>query len=111
MRGSLAAIARLSAAAAAVLALVLPASAHPTSIELAAKFARGEYMAAASEAETVAGADDLAFAARALLAFCMTGEQEPDAAIIDRASRDAEAALKLEPDHGEGQLQLASHSR
>ena len=107
MRGSLAAIVRLSAAAAAVLAHVLPASAHPTSIELAAKFARGEYMAAASEAETAAGADDLAFAARALLAFCMTGEQEPDAAIIDRASRDAEAALTLEPDHGEGRLQLA----
>jgi len=83
------------------------ASAHPTSVELAAKFARGEYMAAAQEAEAAAGADDLAFAARALLAYCMTGTQEPDAGIVERASKDAEAALKIEPDHEEGQLQLA----
>lgn len=107
MRGSLAAIGRLTAASAAALAFVLPASAHPTSTELAAKFARGEYMAAASEAESAAGADDFAFAARALLAYCMTGTQEPDAVIVERASRDAEAALKLDPEHGEGQLQLA----
>ena len=88
MRGSLAAIVRLTAASAAVLAFVLPASAHPTSTELAAKFARGEYMTAASEAEAAAGADDLAFAARALLAYCMTGTQEPDAVIVERRSRD-----------------------
>ena len=107
MRGSPAALGRFTAAAAALLAFALPASAHPTSIELAAKFARGEYMAAASDAEAAASADDLAFAARALLAYCMTGTEEPDAAIVDRASKDAEAALKLEPAHEEGQLQLA----
>lgn len=91
----------------ATLLFALPAAAHPTSSELAAKFARGEYMAAARDAETAAGPDDLAFAARALLAFCMTGTQEPDAAIVERASKDAEAALKLDPAHDEGRLQLA----
>lgn len=93
--------------AAAVAALAWPACADPTSGELAAKFARGEYMAAAKEAEAAAGADDLAFAARALLAHCMTGASQPDAAIVERASRDAEAALRIEPDHEEGKLQLA----
>ncbi len=70
-------------------------------------FARGDYMAAAQEAEADAGADDLAFAARALLAYCLTGAGEPDDAIVERASRNAEAALKLEPAHEEGRLQLA----
>ncbi|MDP3494846.1 MAG: hypothetical protein Q8R82_17175 [Hyphomonadaceae bacterium] len=107
MRDSRSALACWTAAAAAMAMLAPLASAHPTSVELAAKFARGEYMAAASEAEAAASADDLAFAARSLLAYCMTGTQEPDAAIIERASRDAEAALKIKPDHEEGQLQLA----
>jgi tetratricopeptide (TPR) repeat protein len=84
-----------------------PAFAHPTSPELAGRFSRGEYLEAAQQAEAAAGADDLAFAARALLAHCMTGESEPDAAVIDRASKDAEAALKIDPGHEEGQLQLA----
>lgn len=87
--------------------LAPPALGHPTSIELTARFKRGEYMEAAREAEAAAGADDLAFAARALLAHCMTGTGEPDAAIVDRASRDAEAALRIDPRHEEGRLQLA----
>jgi hypothetical protein len=87
--------------------LAPPALGHPTSSELAARFTRGEYMEAAREAEAAAGADDLAFAARALLALCMTGTKEPDAAIVDRASRDAEAALRIDPRHEEGRLQLA----
>lgn len=97
----------LLAALVASLLLALPAHAHPTSSELAGKFARGEYLTAAADAETAAGADDLAFAARALLAHCMTGISEPDAALVDRAARDAEAALKEEPGHEEAQLQLA----
>ena len=97
----------LPAALAASLLLALPAHAHPTSPELAGKFARGEYLTAAADAETAAGADDLAFAARALLAHCMTGNSEPEMAIVDRAARDAEAALKEEPGHEEAQLQLA----
>jgi tetratricopeptide (TPR) repeat protein len=93
----------------AFMAAILAASAlaHPTSAELNSKFTRGDYMEAAKEAEAAAGADDLAFAARALLAHCMTGTEEPDAGIVDRASKDAEAALKIDPRHEEGQLQLA----
>jgi hypothetical protein len=88
-------------------ALAGPAAAHPTSAELAGRFARGDYMEAARQAEEAAGADDLAFAARSLLAHCMTGTREPDVAIVDRASRDAEAALRIDPTHEEGRLQLA----
>lgn len=85
----------------------LPAFAHPTSSELAEKFARGEYMAAATRAEAMAGPDDFAFAARALLAQCMTGAAAVDPLLVERATRDAEAALKLDPAHEEGRLQLA----
>jgi hypothetical protein len=106
MRGLSGAIGVLFASAAFALAAA-SAYAHPTSVELRAKFTRGEYMEAAQQAEASADADDLAFAARALLAHCMTGSSEPDAAIVDRASKDAEAALKLEPEHEEGRLQLA----
>jgi cytochrome c-type biogenesis protein CcmH/NrfG len=107
MRTSGSAPGRLTAALVLAAALAAPAFAHPTSSELAAKFARGEYMLAAQEAEIAAGADDFAFAARALLAHCMTGTSAPDAAIIERASKDAETALKLDPSHEEGRLQLA----
>jgi tetratricopeptide (TPR) repeat protein len=78
-----------------------------SSPEFAEMYARGNYLAVASAAEASAGADDLAFAARALLAHCMTGTSDPDPAILDRASKDAEAALKIDPAHEEGQLQLA----
>ena len=78
-----------------------------SSPELAEMYARGNYMAVASQAEAAASADDLAFAARALLAHCMTGTEDPDPAILDRASKDAEAALKIDPAHDEGKLQLA----
>jgi tetratricopeptide (TPR) repeat protein len=74
---------------------------------LAERYARGDYLEAAALAEQVAGADDLAFAARALLAYCMTGSAEPDARVVERAVRDAEAALRLDPEHEEGRLQLA----
>ena len=107
MRSFRSAFGRVTAALAASLLLAQPVLAHPTSPELAGKFARGEYLAAAADAETAAGADDLAFAARALLAHCMTGNTDPDAAVVERAVRDAEAALKEEPGHEEAQLQLA----
>lgn len=107
MRSKHSAFGYLPAALAALILLVPTASAHPTSPELAGKFARGEYLTAAAAAESAASADDLAFAARALLAHCMTGASEPDAAMVDRAARDAEAALKEEPGHEEAQLQLA----
>ncbi len=87
--------------------IAAPVCAHQTSAPVMALYAQGDYLAAAHAAETSAGADDLAFAARALLAACMTRDEEPDASLVDRAERDAEAALKIEPNHEEGQLQLA----
>lgn len=107
MRGFSVASARVIAALVASLAVAPIAAAHPTSSELAGKFARGEYMAAAAAAEAAAGADDLAFAARALLAHCMTGASGPDRELVERAARDAESALKIDPAHEEGRLQLA----
>jgi tetratricopeptide (TPR) repeat protein len=94
-------------ALAAALSLAPAALAHPTSAELAAMFARGAYGEAARQAEQAAGADDFAFAARAILAEVMTGSGEPDAAKVQRARQDAEAALRINPNHREGKLQLA----
>lgn len=107
MRGFSGATGYVLSALVALVALARPAIAHPTSVELAAKFARGEYLAAATAAEAAAGADDMAFAARSLLAHCMTGTERLDPAILERARRDAEAALQLDPGHDEGRLQLA----
>jgi tetratricopeptide (TPR) repeat protein len=86
---------------------VAPAFAHPTNDDLAARFAKGAYMEAARIAEQAASADDYAFAARSLLAECMTGSAEPDAGMVEHAKKDAEAALKIDPMHEEGRLQLA----
>jgi tetratricopeptide (TPR) repeat protein len=86
---------------------IAPADAHPTSAALAERFFRGDYMEAAALAEEAATADDLAFAARSLLAHCMTGSAAPDARLVERAVRDAEAALRIDPDHEEARLQLA----
>jgi len=83
------------------------AFAHPTSPALAERYSRGEYLEAAGLAEQAAGADDLAFAARSLLAHCMTGSAAPDVRVVERAVRDAEGALRLDPTHEEGRLQLA----
>lgn len=92
---------------AVALAWASPALPHPTSPMLEERYARGDYLEAATLAEQAAGADDLAFAARALLAHCITGAAEPDPRVVERAVRDAEAALRLDPQHGEGRLQLA----
>jgi tetratricopeptide (TPR) repeat protein len=92
---------------AAALSAAAPARADSVSAELTGKFTRGEYMDAAHQAETSAGPDNLAFAARAILAYCITRAGEPDAGLIDRASRNAEGALQLDPANEEGKLQLA----
>jgi hypothetical protein len=89
------------------LSLCLAATAEPAPPELGAMFASGEYLAAARQAETAASADNLAFAARSLLAQCMTSDREPDPATVERAAADARHALALDPMHEEGRLQLA----
>lgn len=89
------------------IASAAPAFAQPTFSDLVARFSSGGYLEAASEAERLGGADELAFSARCLLATAMTGDHDPDPAVVDRAARNAEAALKIDPAHEEGQLQLA----
>lgn len=91
---------------AALLLAAGPAAAQ-SSPQLAEMYARGNYLAAASAAEAAADADDLAFAARSLLAHCFTESTDPDPEIVDRASKNAEAALGMNPTHDEGRLQLA----
>lgn len=88
-------------------ALAAPALAHPHDRELRAQYQRGDYLAAAAAAEAAASADDLAFAARAVLAHIMTHDADPDPQLVDRARRDAEGALALDAVHAEAKLQLA----
>ncbi len=97
----------MAAALAAMLAAIAPAAGEPDMERLRGRFASGAYLEAASAAEAAAGADELAFAARALLAHCMTAEGEPDGALLARAAAGAAAALLLDPRHSEGRLQLA----
>lgn len=98
---------RLVGALAAAALFATPAQAQTASAELSGKFARGEYLAAAEAGETAGSADELAFAARALLAQCMTAGPTIDGALLDRAVADAETALRLDARHEEAQLQLA----
>lgn len=70
-------------------------------------FGRGVFLEAARSAEGAEGADEQAFAARALLALVVTGEDPPDVGLLERALADAERALELKPDHAEGRLQAA----
>ncbi|MCU0882115.1 MAG: hypothetical protein MUF14_05540 [Hyphomonadaceae bacterium] len=83
-----------------VLALVAP--------DARAAFDRGEYLQAAILAEASGDADGLAFAARARLATTLlTGASRISTAELTRCRRLAQQALRLQPDHVEGRLQLA----
>lgn len=93
------------AASALSLAALQVASAHSPALD--ARFASGAFLEAAGLAEAEATADDYAFAARAILAHCFIGDGEPDPALLDRARKNAEAALAMAPSHSEGRLQLA----
>ncbi len=83
------------------------ARAEPTNPVLAQQFVEGHYLRAAAAAELGGTADDLAFAARSLLALCMTGPSTIDADVLDRAYQDAAKAVSLDRGHVEGRLQLA----
>jgi hypothetical protein len=71
------------------------------------RYVSGEFLEAAAMAEARAGADELAFAARAVLAEIMTQDGEPDAVLVQRAERNATSALQIDPRHVEARLQLA----
>lgn len=81
--------------------------AEPTDPTLVLQFAQGDYLSAAMRAEAGGTADDLAFAARSLLAKCMTGPSTINADVLDRAYQNAAKAVSLDRGHVEGRLQLA----
>ena len=72
-----------------------------------AAFRAGDYDLALSEAAGERSADAHALRARAMLAKVMCSGREPDLASLKDALAAAEAALKLDADHGEGRLQKA----
>lgn len=70
-------------------------------------YSAGRYLDAANSAERVGAADDLAFAARAILAKCMADPQSRSLALVTRAEQAARRALALDPSSVEARLQLA----
>ncbi len=71
-------------------------------------FTEGRYIEAAAIADTSPTADNLVFAARSLLAEAMSAEDfVPPQDMIVKAERLARKALRKQPDHTEGRLQLA----
>ena len=71
-------------------------------------FAEGRYHEAVSLAETQPSADNLAFAARSLLAEAMSApDQVPPQVLAEQAETYARRALSTKTDHIEGRLQLA----
>ncbi|MEO0881529.1 MAG: hypothetical protein AAFY34_02240 [Pseudomonadota bacterium] len=67
----------------------------------------GSYIEAAQQAELAGGADNLAFAARALLTDAIATNVQPSPERLADARRLAEAALALDEQHIEGRIQLA----
>ncbi|MEL7128994.1 MAG: hypothetical protein AAGK23_05560 [Pseudomonadota bacterium] len=87
-------------------ALMAPiAQAQDVSAKMA--YADGRFIEAADIAETVGDADNLAFAARSLLAASVATDDEPDPALIQRANTLATQALQQDDLHIEGRIQLA----
>jgi tetratricopeptide (TPR) repeat protein len=72
-----------------------------------AAFRAGQYDLALTEAAAERSADAYALKARAILAKVMCAGREPDLSTLNEALTAAEAALKLDGDHGEGRLQKA----
>lgn len=98
----------------ALLALVLtlgaagPLAAEPPGAAVRL-YAAGQYLAAADAADdNIESPDNLAFAARALLAACIIGaDRDQTGRLLDRAERLARNALALDPGAIEARLQLA----
>ena len=85
-----------------LLLTVMPVMADPAE----EAFAEGRYLEAASIAEEAGGADNLARAARCLLANEVAAGTL-DEAVLRRAEKLAREALQEDADHGEARLQLA----
>lgn len=86
----------------------VPAAADPPDAALRL-YAAGRYLAAADTAERDSlSSESLAFAARSLLAACITGNDDTEiAALLDRAEHSAREALDLDSGAVDARLQLA----
>jgi multidrug efflux pump subunit AcrA (membrane-fusion protein) len=91
----------------ALLAVAAPAAADPPSAATRL-YAAGNFMAAAELAEAQNSSSSLAFAARALLAECLTApDRESVDALITRAEQAAQDSLALDAQSVDARLQLA----
>lgn len=89
-------------------ALLTTPLAHAVPQQWSEAFEDGAYRTAAMEAQIEQSADNLAFAARCLLAQAMSApDHQPPQDIVIEAEALARQALEQEPDHIEGRLQLA----
>lgn len=93
---------QIAVSLALLLLAALPVMADPAE----EAFAAGRYLEAASIAEQAGGADNLARAARCLLANEVAAGTLNEA-MLRRAEKLARVALQEDPDHGEARLQLA----
>lgn len=76
--------------------------------DVAALYADGSFFEAAEQAETIGTADAFAYAARSLLAAATTGPRDKGVLeYVERAEQAARAAISIDPDHVEGNVQLA----
>ncbi|MEJ0059868.1 MAG: hypothetical protein WDM79_09960 [Terricaulis sp.] len=91
----------------ALLAAAAPAAADPPGAA-ARYYAAGDFMAAADAAEAQNSPSSLAFAARALMAECLTSTDRRNVdELITRAERAAREALELDAESVDARLQLA----
>lgn len=94
--------------AASVTCLGLVWTANAQDAARLAAFHEGRFIEAANSFDVAPEtADDAAFAARSVLAACMTGSTDPDPSLLTIAADHARRALSLDPAHKEGRLQLA----
>ncbi len=87
--------------------ITAPVAICETPQSVLAAFENGRFEDAAQMASLRADSDSRAFAARALLASAMCGEDQPPQDLITRAETLAREAISGQPDHIEGRLQLA----
>lgn len=91
-----------------IAALFATAAAAQPPVAAQRAYASGDFIEAANSAESVSTSESHAFAARALMAACMTASDRSRLGpLLDRAERAAREALRLDPASVEARLQYA----
>src|SRR5262249_47607504 len=91
----------------ALFLLCAQASAEPPGAALRL-YVAGDFLAAASAAQAQPSSSSQAFAARALMAACLSADDRSQTdALLDRAESAARQALRLDPQSVEARLQMA----